>query len=292
MATSQQALIDYIRANYPDVYGLMSVNAEVKNVLLLAAEHKYDQAKLQGALAKTNWWKSTIATARTWDAAAATDPVTARFLLQQTQSEITATASRLGIPIDVKRAASLALNVRRLGWTQQQVMEGLAAQFTINAKPGQGTATVDTLRSLAGNYGLVYSDQSLVDWTRRILSGKADVDGFRSELVDKAKKTYVAIADEIGPNRTVSDYADQYAQVAARLGVLANPAEFDLTDSRWRRALDTVDPATGKRLPMTFDQWERELKTNTVYGYDRTTTGRAEAGDFASQLAGKLGWAQ
>lgn len=285
---SQAQLLDYIRATYPDVYGLLSVDAEVRKVILDAAEKHYDSAKLQGALAATRWWKRTAAQARQWDASYAQDRATGDQLLTQTRDEIAASAARLGVALSPKELSKYALNVRRNGWTQQAVMQGLASKFTLAAKPGAGTGTVDALRAQAAEYGIKLSDATLTNWTRRLIGGTADESGFRSYLVKQAQSLFPSIASDISDGQTVRDYFDPYVQSASRiLGV--NPNEVDLSDTKWRRALVQVDPATGKRVPMSLDQWEVELRSNSLYGFDRTANGRAAAAEFATQLRKAVG---
>lgn len=286
---SRQQLLDYIAENYPNFYGLLQIDAGVREVLLTAAEKEYTPAKLAAELAQTTWWKKTAATARRWDADYAQDRATGEQLLEQTRRDISARAQRLGIALSAKDLNSLALNVRRLGWTDQMLGESLAARFRIRtAKPGQGTATVESVRSLAADYGVTLSDHTVSVWTQRLLGGRMDEAGLRVALVDKAKKLYPSIADEIDADLSVRDYFDPYAQRAAQiLGV--NPEEIDFSDRRWSRALNQIGEK-GVRVPMTFEAWERDLRTNPLYGYDKTTRGRSEAASFAEQFSRAVGY--
>lgn len=288
---SRQQLLDYIAENYPNVYGLLSIDAEVKNVLLTAAEKEYSPAKLQAELSKTSWWQRTASQARQWDSDYAQDRATGDSLLAQTRDQIATEARKLGVTLTAADLGTLALNVRRLGWSDQQVAESLAAHFRQRtAKPGTGTATVDQLRAQAADYGLQLSDHTLTVWTQRILGGNADPAGFTSYLVKQAKSLYPSIAQDISDGTTVRDYFDPYVQTASRvLGI--SPEEVDLSDNRWRRALVQVDPKTGQRTPMSLDDWEVDLRTNSIYGYDKTTNGRRDAATFATQLARQVGYA-
>lgn len=288
---SRQELLDYIAENYPNVYAVMSIDAEVKKLLLTAAEKEYSPAKLQAELSKTRWWRSTDSQRRQWDTDSAQDPATSKALLAQTRDEIATQARRLGVSLSLKDLSALALNVRRLGWSDQQVAEALAAHFRQRtAKPGTGTATVDQLRAQAADYGVQLSDHTLTVWAQRILGGNADPAGFTSYVVKQAQSLYPTIAQDISEGSTVRDYFDPYVQAASRvLGV--NPEDVDLSDNKWRRALIQTDPKTGQRSPMSLDDWEIELRTNRIYGYDKSTNGKRETAAFAAQLAGRLGYA-
>lgn len=286
---TQQQLLDYIAENYPDVYGLLSINAEVKKVLLAAAAGEYSQAKMRSELAKTSWWQHTASTARTWDADYALDKATGDERIRQTARAILVTAQQIGVNLDWTAATQMALKVNREGWTQQQINQTLSARFKLGtAKPGAGLATVDSLKAMAADYGVSLSDPVLTGWTQRILSGTADDNGFRSYLVKQAQSLYPTIASDISEGQTVREYFDPYVQTASRLlGV--NPNDVDLSDTKWRRALVTIDPATNKRVPMSLDQWEAELRTNSIYGWDTTKNGRAAAADFEAQLRQAIG---
>lgn len=288
---SRQELLDYIAEHYPSFYGVLNVHPDVKEVLLRAAEEEYSATKLQAELAKTDWWKKTAATARQWDADYALDRATGDAKLKATRDELQAQANRLGVTLSAKELADLALNVNRLGWSQQVIAETLAAKFRQKtAKPGLGTATVDSLRAQMAQYGVNLSDHALTVWTQRILGGNADEAGFTSYLVQQAKKLFPTIADEISEGLTVRDYFDPYAQSAAQvLGI--NPEEINFAERKWRRALLRLDPQTGKRVPMDPDAWEVELRTNPLYGYDKTANGRHESAQFGAQLARELGYA-
>lgn len=288
---SRQQLLDYIAENYPQVFGLMSINGEVKELLLTAAEKEYSPAKLQAELSKTSWWQKTAKTAREWDASYAVDRATGDAKLRTTRGEIEAQANRLGVTLSAKQLAAMALNVNRLGWTQQEVAESLAGLFRQrNAKPGLGTATVDSLRALAADYGVQLADHTLTVWTQRILGGNADEAGFKSYVVKQAQSLFPTIAGDIGDGMTVRDYFDPYVQSASRiLGI--NPEDVDLSDNKWRRALTRVDPATNKRTPMSLDDWDIELRTNDVYGYDNTATGQRESAAFGAWMAKEVGYA-
>lgn len=291
MATkpTRSQLLAYIRDNYPDVYGLLSVNAEVREVLLTAAERKYTPTRLQSALAATTWWKKTAATAREWDAAYAQDKATGDALLRQTRTEIATQAARLGIPLTAEQVARYALNVRRLGWTPQEVQQSIGARFRQStASEGLGTATVDSLRALSAEYGVSLSEHVLTATTRRILSGQEDIDAFRSYLTEQAESLFPGLKEALARGQTVRQYFDPYVQTASRvLGI--NPNEVDLSDNRWRRALVQIDPKTGDRVPMSLDEWEADLKTNDLYGYDRTANGRRERDQFVGAFSNILG---
>lgn len=285
-------LREYIADKYPVFFGLLKTDKQVRDILLRAAQEEWTDGKLQAELFNTAWWKKTAETRRVWDArygTNGTDPATGQQMLRNQERDIQAAAARMGVPLSADQARLLATNVLRNGWTPLMVQESLGRLFRMkSAKPGTGTATVDALRAMAAQYAVRISSPTLAQWTRDILGGRTDENGFRSYLAAQAKRLFPEIADEIDEGRSVREYFDPYAEAAVDLGVVANAAEFDLADERWRRAIFDVDPK-GKRVIRNLDQWERELKTDPRYGYDRTPRGVREATDLASGLARAMG---
>jgi hypothetical protein len=283
---------DQIKAYAASAYGYLSAflnDPEIGPILLKAAKAGWDKYRLEGALTATAWWKRTTQTAREWDALSRLDPATAAAKMAATARSIGTQAQQLGLSIDAKTLNGIALNVNRLGWTDQQVRESLAAHIQLGTKPGGASATMDSLRALASDYAVNLAPGTMLDWTRQIVAGTKTTDGFRSYLVAQAKSLFPSIAAAIDAGDTVKQYFDPYVQEAVQtLGI--NPDDVNLADPKWRRALVQNDPAKpGLRVPMSLDAWSTELKTNTLYGYDQTTNGRASGAQFVTALAKSVG---
>jgi hypothetical protein len=285
---SDAQITQYIREHYGYLAGFLRV-PELRSLLFQAARGGWDVDRIRGALFDTKWWKTTGETARQWDALVNLDPATANSRLTAARVAIQREATQLGVTVSPDTIARLAVNVNRLGWTDEQIREALGAQFRLDRSPrGTAAVTVGGLRDLAHEYGLDVSDSNLQTWTRQILSGLNTLDAYRVDLANKAKTFYNI--QEISPTMSTRQYADQYIQLAAKtLGI--NEASIDLMDPKWRRALTQVDPSTGQKVPMSLDQWDTQLKTNPIYGFDRTRNGRQQAADFQAQLLQGLGWA-
>lgn len=290
--TTDAEITAYIRSAYGYLAGFLAI-PEIKKVLFDAAKGGWDMDRIRGALYATSWWKKTSETARQWDALASLDPASAASKMQAATHDIGLLAKQLGVSVNSDAVKRLAVNVNRLGWTDQQVREALAGQWHFEQQPhGQAAVSVGSLRQLASAYALDISDNALQTWTRRILSGVDSLDSFRADLAGKAKSFYNSpdMTAAIDAGQTVRDYADQYVQRAVKW-LNVNPDAIDLTDPKWRRALATVDPKSGMRMPMSLDQWDTELRTNPLYGYDRTANGRQAGASFVTELAKQVGQA-
>jgi hypothetical protein len=79
-----------------------------------------------------------------------------------------------------------------------------------------------------------------------------------------------------------------YLQIAQQeLGV--NPSDISLTDAKWMKALNQVDPKTGQRAAMSLDSWLSTIRSDAAYGYDKTSKARGDATTLAAQLQQRFG---
>lgn len=289
---SDKEITTFIYQHYGYLAGFLAI-PEVKTVLFQAAREGWDIDRIRGALYATKWWKKTSDTSRQWDALVALDPASAHAKLATASHDIGLAAKQMGVTVNADAVRRLAVNVNRLGWSDQQVREALAGQWHFEQNPtGQAAVDVGSLRQIAAAYALDVSDSALATWTKQILAGVTDVNAFRADLTNKAKHFYNSpdMTAALDAGLTVRDYADQYMQRASKW-LNVNPASIDLTDPKWRRALTQVDPKSGLKTPMSLDQWDTELRTNPLYGYDSTVNGRASAAQFGTELLKAVGQA-
>lgn len=143
-------------------------------------------------------------------------------------------------------------------------------------------------KSMLGDYALDLADVTLEQWARKTLSGEVDESAFQGYLKEQAKSLFPTLAAAIGDGFTVRQYGDVYAQRAAqRLGVA--PESINFSDEKWRRALVRVDPKTGERKAMNLDEWDNEIRTNPIYGYDNSAEAIGQAASFAQQIGERFG---
>lgn len=143
-------------------------------------------------------------------------------------------------------------------------------------------------KSLLGDYALNLADVTIEQWARKTLSGEVPDAAYTEFLREQAKSLFPTLSGAIDRGVTVRQYADQYAQRAAdRLGI--TPESINFGDEKWRRALVRVDPKTGERSAMNLDEWDTELRTNQIYGYDRSKEAVDQAASFVTHLEQTFG---
>lgn len=142
-------------------------------------------------------------------------------------------------------------------------------------------------QKLARDYLVPVADITAKKWATDLLSGKVGEEEIQSYLNEQATSLFPGLAAALEKGITVRQYADPYVQLAAR-ELEVSPESIDLSDGKWNRALNTINK-DGQRVSMSLSEWEATLRSDPVYGYDRTAGARQKAAQFATQLAEKFG---
>ena len=263
---------------------------EVGDALRAAAAAGEDQAGLFARISQTNWWKTTSASARTFQQLQATDPASAQQDIDSEKAAISAQASKLGITIAEDRLTSMATDARRLGWNAEQVQSAIGNEF--HYKPGGqqgGALTIENqLKQIASDYLQPVSDSTLSRWEQDVISGRTAVADFEGQMKAQAKSLYPSMAASIDAGQTAAQFAEPYRQVAAKT-LEMSPDTIDFADPRWNKALNTVDPKTGQRMSMSLSDWDTELRSNPIYNYQNTQGAKVAAYDMAGTMARAFG---
>lgn len=259
---------------------------------IIARMNDMGAAEFQAAIYGSDFYKNNQASIRQGVAQRNVDPATWNASIEAQSIRIGNLAMQWGIndPAYVRQLAEQAI---MLGWDDAHINQALAAHGgQWQGQEGQaGTlyTTQDQVLNLAKNtWGVPMSDTTAWEWSKRILAGSATLDGLNSLLQDQAKRMYPAIAKQIEEGTTVADYFSPFREMAAQeLGI--NPGDISLADPKWNRAVVGYDDK-GQRVPMSFDQWTRELRTNAQYGWDNTMSARNQAAQFATRALQQFGY--
>lgn len=249
---------------------------------------------LEPALEGTAFWKQNTANARSWYVRERADPAqTAADIAQQTQA-ITNQAQQAGISLDPDRAQQMAQSYLRYGWTQTDLQHAIGAEWHYDPSTKNQAAAVTQMKADAQNWLVPLSDQAIQTWGQGLISGTVTQDQYAQYLRDNAKSLMPQLSTLIDqhagdPKFSVSTFADPYKQHAANLLGL-QPDQIDFNDSKWRKALDTVDPKTGERRIMSLGEWESTIKTDPTYGYDKTANGIQDGLALAGALKTSMGF--
>lgn len=191
-------------------------------------------------------------------------------------------ASAAGLTLTPQEIDAQARSIVRSDLSDVVQTQWVAQKWQDTGKPTTGTAGLiqDQLRNLARSYGQRLSQQRLDTLTGQALgqgqnwqqwvAGQEDV--FRQDAINLYPTAGGALA-----TRRLSEIANPYLQDAAELLGLTED-QMDVTDPKWMGFL------SGQNGMMTRDEWMRTLKTDSRYGYDRSTTARREMAALGDEL--------
>jgi peptidoglycan hydrolase-like protein with peptidoglycan-binding domain len=270
---------------------------EVGDILRNAAAQGWSDAQTQGAIQGTNWWKQTAGAGRKFQALQGSDPAEANAQILQKKADLGQIAAQLGISIGDDRLTAMATDALRYGLDATGLQQMIGSEF--HYTPGHQTGTIGqaelTLKSMAGDYLLPLSDETLSGWEGQIAQGRGTAEGFRGYMLQQAKDLYgkdnAEVSRLLDDGSTMTQIVQPYRDLAvSELGVAGDSIDF--RDPKWLRAVSTNDPDTGQRRMMNQWEWQRTLRGDEAYGWSKTAKGRQATDDFKLNLLQALGVAK
>lgn len=119
-----------------------------------------------------------------------------------------------------------------------------------------------------------------------VLTGTITTQDFQRQQREIAKKRYGHLSDLIDQGVTLEDLAGNYKQTAAKL-LEVDPNTIDMSAADYEIALAFGEE--GKKRAMTTGEWEKLLRTDSRYGWEKTENAKSEARSLANNLAQAFG---
>ena len=119
-----------------------------------------------------------------------------------------------------------------------------------------------------------------------VLTGEIVREDFLRQQREIAKKRYSHLADLIDQGVSLESLSGSFKQTAAKLLEL-DPTTIDMSTGDFEVALNFGEE--GKRRVMTSGEWEKLLRTDSRYGWEKTENAKTEARSLASSLAQAFG---
>ena len=135
---------------------------------------------------------------------------------------------------------------------------------------------------VATNYFNKASDASI----ESVLTGRTMIEDFQRQQREIAKSKYSHLAPLIDQGVTLEDLSANFKQSGARL-LEVDPATIDMGQADYEVALNFGE--ADKRRVMTTGEWERLLRTDSRYGWEKTENAKQEARSLASNIAQAFG---
>lgn len=277
-------LVNQIRTLYPNMAWMLNV-PELADVVLKAGIEQWDEGRIVAAVQGTQWWKDRNQAGRAFEELLNTDPGTADQQTFALRDEMIRWAAAQGLELSEAQATYIARESLTKGRTEQEWQANIA-NFTMNVSGQQPEALGVKLNALASEYAVPLSGDTLRQWEMNVLSGKADEATFTAYLQEQAKSLFPSLANAIDRGITVRQYVAPYQEIAAQeLGI--NPTEIDWRDPKWNVAIHRQTP--NGPVAMSLSEWTKELRTNSMYGYDQTQKAQEEASRMADALLQRMG---
>lgn len=120
----------------------------------------------------------------------------------------------------------------------------------------------------------------------KVLTGQINTDDFARQQRTIAKQTYGHLSELIDQGVTLEDLATNYKSSAAKL-LEIDPNAIDMSQGDFEIALSYGEE--GKKRTMTTGEWEKMLRTDPRYGWEKTNNAKTEARALASNIAQAFG---
>tara|TARA_R110002126_G_scaffold28294_5_gene94097 strand:+ start:2517 stop:4187 length:1671 start_codon:yes stop_codon:yes gene_type:complete len=139
---------------------------------------------------------------------------------------------------------------------------------------------VNTARAYFNTSG---ANQSAV---QSVLTGGITTEDFQRQQREIAKKRYPHLADLIDQGVSLESLAGNFQTTAAKL-LEVDPNSIDMSSANYEVALNFGEE--GKKRVMTTGEWDKLLRTDSRYGWEKTNNAKDEARGLAASLVQAFG---
>lgn len=276
-------------SQHGDVLAPFINDPEIRAILRRYINREIDEATMVGLVQQTAVFRKTSLTQRQWQDLKASDPATAAQTLAQHRDLIARTAEQLGYAMKPEDIDFLAERSIYDGLNESQIKQLIVGHFTMTGGGSAGDA-YHAINRIASQYMVPVSDASRQQWVTDMIMGRLSETQLEQHFRNLASGLYPTMAAALAANPTLTpdQYVDPYRQVAAKLlGI--NPNDVDFMASKWGRALQVPDQATGQMRSMTLDEWSRTLRSDRQYGWQNTDDAMQQGAALVLNIGKTLG---
>ena len=200
------------------------------------------------------------------------------------QKGVTITADNRQKLVDA--ALNNAWNVNSL-----ELDKAVGAYFNVKgAKIGEATNIVNELRGLAAKYMIPMADATLQEMGASIAKGLSTAKDQEAWFKQQASSLYPFMAGTMETTPPSTWFGPLKQLISTNLDVPVTSIDFTEPSGKWMNLAVMRDPATGANVARSNSDAIREMRTNTIYGYD-TTPGGIQAGfDIGKQVRAMMGF--
>lgn len=278
---------------YGGYYEMLKQVPELGRLLKEAFEKGWEPGSrsFQYALEQTDWWKTTTASARSWQEKLIRDPETARRDLDTRVALLRGVAQDMGITLSPESLEQLATDSIILNFqltSQYEDVIGSEARKSFGGVSQLRYGYVgNSIRESASKYGISLSDTTFNEWVDKIAVGAESQQTFESYAQQIARNLYPALNNGFDRGLSFAQMTDPYAQVASRILEIPG-AQVDFTDPKWAAAF-TMKDTKGQQMQMSFGEWADYLRTDPSFGWEYTDDAKNRAYTVVNRLAELFG---
>ena len=282
------SLDENVRQNYPEFVYLLDdptlFGQEVTDVLREAADQGWTVDRFRGAVMDTPYWQNTIAASKQYDAAPDADK---KASVDAARLAVNGITDLTGIPEDKitqfitgmarsnVQGDALKKMVYSFAFTEGKALKAESAALA--------TKDASDMKAIIKAYGGSISDKEIESY---LTTGKkpADIQGIYKE---KLKGQYPHLVSQLDAGLTFDDITKDYKSIAAN--VLETTSEaLDFMKPEFMDSIAKRDDK-GNTRQMTLGEWTQALKTDTRYGYAKTTQAKQEARAMVASIGKAFG---
>jgi hypothetical protein len=266
MFPSQAWLLDIDRTKYPDVAALLK-----KGVINRSWETPESQARFVAEFNNTTFYKELATTGKV-----------------RAIKQLIGDAGFDSTPFN-----AFVTKAMNLGWAGDTLkFEAYREVFRkddtgnlVNPTAVQRVQKSNAYLNIAG-IGKAYFNQVSDDTVQKTLTGDMTVDDVQRQQREITKARYAHLSPLIDQGLSMDDIAASFRTQAAQL-LEVDPNTIDMSRADYEVALNFGEE--GKKRVMTNGEWQKLLRTDARYGWDKTENAKSEARRLANTISQAFG---
>jgi len=286
-----------LQQEYGWVSAYIGIDPDVDAAMGQLARKEISEDAFDAKIRSSKWWQERNDFTRAWDVKERTPGSTAQKEIDdRVQSMKDYALSTFGVVLSPEQLRPWARQTLREGASTPTQENGVAAIIVKGGSQG----AIDQLRQggvaqrvndVNARYGYNPGSDFVNQSISNIALGTMTEDMYESKVKSFVKTMYGAdVGDLLDRGYSVADISEPYVQTAARM-LETNPNMIDMKDTKFQKALGMVD-ADGKKRQMTLGEWEKTLRTDPIYGWDKTNQAAGLAVQVGEQILRQFGKVQ
>jgi cell division protein ZapA (FtsZ GTPase activity inhibitor) len=176
-------------------------------------------------------------------------------------------ATDLGVGLDDAAVNKLAREWAAGNFDTTTIKPQIARSGKIDFTKGSAAEQLNTLKELAGSYGMQYDQGWYNTAATNVLTGKDDIETYKQYVKEQAKSKFPTLVAQLDQGFTVRQLASPYIQTMSNI-LEIDPNTIGLNDVYVNQALTGLD-AEGKPSTKPLWQFEQDLRKDPRWNFTK-----------------------